>query len=206
MKIDPAELRGRDRYRLLISAVVPRPIAFVTSQSPSGIVNLAPFSFFQGVSVSPPTVSIAVGRKRDGSPKDTWRNIQETGEYVIHAVTGDLLDAVIIAAAEWPAEESEVQRADLTTTPSEAVAVPRLQGTALALECRRHSIQEVHGVGLIVGEVLRFHVDEALLTDPDGPPEIDFTRLRPLARLGGDGYVQGGDIQRRERLRVEDLT
>ncbi|MGD8375142.1 MAG: flavin reductase, partial [Acidobacteriota bacterium] len=76
MRIDPSDLRGRDRYRLLISAIVPRPIAFVTTRGADGLVNLAPFSFFQGVSASPPTVSLAVSRKRDGSPKDTWRNIE----------------------------------------------------------------------------------------------------------------------------------
>lgn len=203
MKIDPADLGARERYRLLISSVVPRPIAFVTSRGPEGVLNLAPFSFFQAVSASPPTVSLAVGRKRDGSKKDTWRNIEATGEYVIHAVIEGFLDAVIVAAAEWPAEDSEVERAGLQSVPSDAVAVPRIEGAPLALECRRHSIQEVHGVGLIIGEVVRFHVDDALLTG--APLEVDFERLRAVARLGGDGYLRDGEVIRRRRLRPEEI-
>jgi len=205
MKIDPADLRGKDRYRLLISAVVPRPIAFVTTRGTDGVVNLAPFSFFQGVSASPPTVSLAVSRKRDGSPKDTWRNIESSGEFVIHTVSEDLMDAVIIAAAEWPGSESELPHAGLVTVPSDRVAVPRLAEARVALECRLHSIREVHGVGLIVGEVLCFHVEDSLLVDPDGAPEIDFRRLGAIARIGGDGYVRPGEVFPRRRLRPEEI-
>ena len=204
MRIDPADLNPGDRYRLLISAVVPRPIAFVTSRSASGALNLAPFSFFQGVSASPPVVSIAVARKRDGSKKDTWRNIAETGEYVIHGVAEDLLDAVVVAAAEWPETESEVERAGLETLPSDCVAVPRLARAGLAMECRRHSIHEVHGVGLILGEVVRFHVSDDLLASGAGP-ELDFGKHPLVSRLGGDAYLLGGEVIQRRRKRPEEI-
>jgi flavin reductase (DIM6/NTAB) family NADH-FMN oxidoreductase RutF len=204
MRIDPAGLRPRDRHRLLISAIVPRPIAFVTSLGPGGVVNLAPFSFFQGVSASPPTVSIAVARKRDGSRKDTWRNIETTGEYVIHGVTDDRMDAVMVAAAEWPETESEVARAGLATVASERIAVPRLAGPGLAMECRLHSVHEIHGVGLIVGEVVLFHVSDDLLAAGDSPT-VDYRRYHVIGRIGGDGYVRRGEVFERRRLRPEDL-
>ena len=99
MDIDPAALSPRDAHRLLISCVAPRPIAFVSTLSRAGASNLAPFSFFNGVCSDPPVVSIAVATKRDGSKKDTWRNIEETGEYVINVVTPELVDAVIVGNA-----------------------------------------------------------------------------------------------------------
>jgi flavin reductase (DIM6/NTAB) family NADH-FMN oxidoreductase RutF len=201
---DPGALRTRERYALLISAIVPRPIAFVTSVSPAGVVNLAPFSFFQGIAVSPPTVMIAVSRKADGSPKDTWRNIAATRDFVIHGVTEDLLDAVVVAAAEWPAEVSEVEKTGLALTGCEVVRTPRLATARVALECRLHALHEVHGVGLIIGEVARAHVDDGLLVP--GKAEIDNERYRPIARLGGDLYLRGGEILRRPRRRVEDLA
>lgn len=204
MIIDPEALRSRERYALLISAIVPRPIAFVTSQSPAGVVNLAPFSFFQGVAISPLTVMIAVSRKAGNVPKDTWSNIAATRDFVIHGVTEELLDAVLIAAAEWPAEVSEVDKAGLTLTPSDLVRTPRLATAKLAFECRLHALHEVHGVGLILGEVVRAHVDDELLVP--GKVELDNDRYRPIARLGGDLYLRGGEILRRPRKRVEDLA
>ena len=204
MIFEPGSLRSRDRYALLISAIVPRPIAFVTSLSPTAVVNLAPFSFFQGVAVTPPTVMIAVSRKSGDAPKHTWSNIASTRDFVIHGVTEDLLEAVVIAAAEWPAEVSEVDKAGLTLTPSDLVRTPRLATAKLAFECRLHALHEVHGVGLILGEVVRAHVDDELLVP--GKVELDNDRYRPIARLGGDLYLRGGEILRRPRKRVEDLA
>jgi flavin reductase (DIM6/NTAB) family NADH-FMN oxidoreductase RutF len=202
--LDPETLRSRERYDLLISAIVPRPIAFVTSLSPSGVVNLAPFSFFQGVAVTPPTVMIAISRKAGGALKDTWGNIAATRDYVIHGVTEDLLEAVVIAAAEWPAEVSEVDKAGLELTPSDRVRTPRLAAAKVAFECRLDALHEVHGVGLVLGEVLRAHVDDELLVP--GKVEIDNNVYRPIARLGSDLYLRGGEILRRPRRRVEDLA
>jgi flavin reductase (DIM6/NTAB) family NADH-FMN oxidoreductase RutF len=202
--LDPEALRARDRYALLISAIVPRPIAFVTSLSEAGVVNLAPFSFFQGVAVTPPTVMIAVSRRAGGAPKDSWSNIAATRDYVIHGVTEDLLDAVLISAAEWPAEVSEVDKTGLSLIPSDRVRTPRLLAAKVAFECRLHALHEVHGVGLILGEVVRAHIDDALLVP--GKAEIDNHLYRPIARLGGDLYLRGGEILRRPRLRVEDLA
>jgi flavin reductase (DIM6/NTAB) family NADH-FMN oxidoreductase RutF len=167
-------------------------------------VNLAPFSFFQGVAISPLTVMIAVSRKAGNVPKDTWSNIAATRDFVIHGVTEELLDAVLIAAAEWPAEVSEVDKAGLTLTPSDLVRTPRLATAKLAFECRLHALHEVHGVGLILGEVVRAHVDDELLVP--GKVELDNDRYRPIARLGGDLYLRGGEILRRPRKRVEDLA
>src|SRR5262252_3193337 len=126
MEIDPSTLDRKAAYQLMISCIIPRPIAFVTTLSRQGVTNLAPFSFFNGVSSDPPIVSIAVATKRDGSKKDTWRNIEETGEYVINVVVPELMDAVIIGARELPHNVSELDLAKLSTLPSKKVKPPRL--------------------------------------------------------------------------------
>src|SRR5436190_1374334 len=117
MQIDPASLPARDAYRLMISCIIPRPIAFVTTLSREGVSNLAPFSFFNGVSSDPPVVSIAVATKRDGSKKDTWRNIEETGEFVVNVVVPELMDAVIVGARELPHNVSELDLSGQATLP-----------------------------------------------------------------------------------------
>lgn len=195
MDFDPAALSSRDAYKLMISCIIPRPIAFVTTLSLDGITNLAPFSFFNGVSSDPPVVSIAVATKKDGSKKDTWRNIEETGEYVINVVVPELMDAVIIGARELPHNVSELDLAKLTTLPSTKIKPPRLAASPINLECTLLKIVEVDDTALILGRVVMFHAKDEIL---DGN-RVDPRRLTFVGRLGDDLYCKVHDLFERKR-------
>ncbi|HVE38961.1 MAG TPA: flavin reductase family protein [Planctomycetota bacterium] len=195
MQIDPASLSSRDAYRLMISCIIPRPIAFVTTLSRDGVTNLAPFSFFNGVSSNPPVISIAVATKRDGSKKDTWRNIEETGEFVVNVVLPELMDAVIIGARELPHNVSELELSGLKTAPSALVKPPRLEASPINLECRLLRIVEVEETGLILGRVVMVHAKDEIL---DGG-RVDPRRLTFVGRMGDDLYCRVTDLFERKR-------
>jgi flavin reductase (DIM6/NTAB) family NADH-FMN oxidoreductase RutF len=198
VEIDPDALDRRAAYRLMISAIVPRPIAFVTSLHGS-VVNLAPFSYFNAVSTSPPIVMIAVGSRKDGK-KDTWRNIEETREFVVNVVVPGLMDAVIIGAQDHPRDVSELAVAKLTPLPSRKVKPPRVAESPIHLECTLEKIVEVAdpstplgaGTALILGRVVLAHVRDELVKDG----AVDPTLLEFVGRLGGDLYarVSKGEI------------
>jgi flavin reductase (DIM6/NTAB) family NADH-FMN oxidoreductase RutF len=195
MQIDPASLSSRDAYRLMISCIIPRPIAFVTTLSRDGVTNLAPFSFFNGVSSDPPVISIAVATKRDGSKKDTWRNIEETGEFVVNVVVAELMDAVIIGARELPHNVSELELAGLKSAPSAIVKPPRLEASPINLECRLLRIVEVEETGLILGRVVMVHAKDEILEGG----RVDPRRLTFVGRLGDDLYCRVNDLFERKR-------
>jgi flavin reductase (DIM6/NTAB) family NADH-FMN oxidoreductase RutF len=200
MEIDPTALSRRDGYLLMITAIVPRPIAFVTTMSLSGRTNAAPFSYFTGVSASPPSLLICSGRRR-GASKDTHRNIVEIGEFVVNVVVEEIMDGVITGGADHPPDVSEVDLAGLETTPSVVVKPPRLAASPINMECRLLQVVEVAGSAIIVGEVVRMHVRDDLLVDPPTggeTPVIDVARLKPIARLGGDAYARLGDVFERK--------
>ncbi|OYU90181.1 MAG: flavin reductase [Bradyrhizobiaceae bacterium PARB1] len=191
MKIDPAELGAEKAYRLLTGIVVPRPIAWVTSLSHAGTVNLAPFSAFTFVSPKPPMLAISVGRK-SGVYKDTARNILDREEYVIHIADSPLLSAVHESSAEHPPEVSEVEVLGLETTPSDHIAVPRLTAAPVAMECRFRQCLEFGDTRsrLIVGEVVAFHIKDDLLIND----KIETESLDPIARIAGPRYARLGEI------------
>jgi len=195
MQIDPSGLGGRDLYRLMISCIIPRPIAFVTTLSREGVTNLAPFSFFNGVSSDPPVVSIAVSTKRDGSKKDTWRNIEDTGEFVINIVVPDLMDAVVTGAKELPHNVSELELSGQPALPSVKVRPPRLANSPVSLECTLLRIVEVEGTGLILGRVALFHVKDEVLHEG----RVDPRKLTFVGRMGGDLYCRVTDLFERKR-------
>jgi flavin reductase (DIM6/NTAB) family NADH-FMN oxidoreductase RutF len=190
MEIDPAALSRRDAYRLMISCIVPRPIAFVTSLSTAGVVNLAPFSYFNVISSTPPMVMIAVGSKKEGR-KDTWRNIDETREFVVNAVVPDLMDAVIVAAREVPPEVSELTLTGLTPVPSRTVKPPGLRESPIQLECALEKLVEVDSSALIIGRIRHMRVDDRVIKDG----VVDASLVSFIARLGGDWYAKIGPDQ-----------
>ena len=130
MQIDPATHTTAEVYKLLTNLIVPRPIAWVTTQSAGGVVNLAPFSFFNAVGSKPPYLVISVGENEDGSPKDTARNILENREFVVNLVTEDLFDAMNISAADFPPDISEMDAAKVAAAPSLQVRPPRVAARA----------------------------------------------------------------------------
>ena len=192
ISIVPTELDRRAAYRLLISVVVPRPIGWTSTIGVDRSLNLAPFSFFNAVGGSPPTVLISVGR-RTGNPKDTLRNVQEIGEFVINIVNEELAVAMNQTSGEWAYEVNEFDRAGVTPAASIDVKPPRVAEAPIALECRVTQIVPVIDTTytLILGRVLRFHVRSDLLR-PNGL--VDAALLKPVARLSGDEYAALGRV------------
>jgi flavin reductase (DIM6/NTAB) family NADH-FMN oxidoreductase RutF len=203
MEIDLDGLPGIERYRFLVSAVVPRPIAFVSTLSAGGSTNVAPFSYFNVVTARPPLVSVAIGqRKWEGEviKKDTLTNIEQTGEFVINLATTALLDAINESSAEYAPGESEIEALGLTPAPSSKVQPPRIAESPVHLECRLERLVMLGDEpqqGLVIGRVVHVHVEDAVL-DPE-TKTVNPTRLSPLARLGGNYYATLGDLIERVR-------
>lgn len=189
--IAAADLPAEASYRLLTGLVVPRPIAWVTTLSACGAVNLAPFSHFTFVSPKPPMLAISVGRKGD-TYKDTARNILANEEFVVHIADRSLVGPLHDSAQEFPPEVSEAEELGLKTAASLHVAVPRLAAAPVAMECRlRHCIEfgETRS-RLLVGEVLVFRLREGLMADG----KVDTRALDPIGRIAGPNYTTLGEI------------
>src|SRR5262245_12431486 len=136
MYLDTSATPPLEVYHQLVGLVTPRPIAWVTTISTSGVINLAPFSFFNAFSANPPIVVFSPTLTRDGKKKDTLRNVEATGEYVVNAATAELAEKVNLTSKELPPDESEVMLAGLHTTPSVKVKPPRITEALAAMECR----------------------------------------------------------------------
>jgi flavin reductase (DIM6/NTAB) family NADH-FMN oxidoreductase RutF len=183
MQIDPSQHSAPDNYKLLTNLVVPRPIAWVTSQNADGVVNLAPFSFFNAVSGNPIYLIVSVGtddaREKDGGMKDTAKNILASGEFVVNMVTEELFDAMNVSAADFPEGESELEAANLHAAPSVKVKPPRIAESQASMECKLHSSQQLGKNTLIIGEVVMFHVADHLMG-----PRMYVNNFAPIGRLG----------------------
>ena len=196
MQIDPRELKGSAAYSLFISTLVPRPIAWVSTLSPAGQPNLAPFSFFMGVTSDPPTLAVAIGRRR-GQLKDTARNLEARGEFVVNVVTEATARAMVYTSGDFPPEVNEFEAAGLTALPSVQVAPPRVAESPIHLECRYHSTltlpanrrHSTHHV--VIGEVVGIHIRDDVI-GADG--KIDIKKIRPLARLGYMDYTSVTEV------------
>ena len=182
IEIDPAKTPRGETYHLLNSIVAPRPIAWVSTLSPTGVANLAPHSYCMIVSADPPIIAFS-----SSGAKDTLANIQAAGEFVFNQVPGALIEEMNLSSADFPAETSEFDWTGLTPVPSIVVSAPRVGESPAALECRVRDIQ-TFGNGpsyLIIGDVVHFAVDRALLADG----VLDVTRSRPVGRLARGGYT-----------------
>ena len=190
--LTPNDLPPLDAYRLLSSLVVPRPIAWLSTLGSDGTHNLAPFSFFNAVAGSPPTVMVSIGQRK-GAPKDSLRNIQETGEFVVNLVGEELVEAMNLTAGEYDYDVDEFAIAGLESAPSMEVRPPRVAQAAAALECRATQFIPVEGstYTMVFGQVVRYHLREGLLR-PNGlaDPQI----LRPVCRLAADEYATLGPV------------
>ncbi len=195
MRIDVSKSNVMEVYHALVGIVAPRPIAWVTTVDSHGRVNLAPYSFFNVFGANPPVVVFSPSVKRDGSPKDTLRNVEETGEFVVNGSTEAVAEALNLTSLELPHGESEAERAGLTLVPSEMVRPPRVAESLTHLECKLHQVVSIgHDVGaanLVIGEVVLIHVDDSILDDRG---RIDPMRLRAISRLGGDWYGRTVDL------------
>ena len=196
IRIDPAQNSNQDNYKLIIGSVVPRPIAFVSTSSAEGQLNLAPFSFFTGVCSNPPTILFCpMVRGSDGSKKDTLLNIEETGEFVVNVVSEDIVSPMNQTAAEFPRNVDEFGESGLTPASSVVVRPPRVLESPLSMECKLQRIVPVGdgsvGSGFVVlGTVVYFHVRKDLYN----AGRVDTLGLKPVARLAGAAYSRLGEI------------
>ena len=204
MEVQASALRGRELYRLLTSIIVPRPIAWVGTRSRAGVDNLAPFSFFMGVTSKPPSVAISVARAGRGILKDTAQNIFDTGVFTVSIPAVDQLSHVAKSAARFPEAVSEFAQTGLTVRAGAQVDAPFPAEAGVSLECRCIHTHDLGTAHLVVGEVVVFHIQDHLVLDSDGRLCVDSVQLDPLARLGGMDYAALGALHQAKIPSVED--
>lgn len=197
--IDPKNNSERENYKLLIGSIIPRPIAFVTTKSEQGVINGAPFSYFNIVSSNPPMISLAIQRP-NGRLKDTARHIHHQQQFVVHIVDEDNVEQVNETAASLPVTESELARTNFTLVDSQQIAVPGIREAKIRMECRLvQSVPLMNGEeqtgDLFIGEVVQFHIDEAIYH----VGRIDPRKLNAVSRLAGSNYAKVGEIFSIER-------
>jgi flavin reductase (DIM6/NTAB) family NADH-FMN oxidoreductase RutF len=186
--VDPGDLDPRHAYALMVSTIVPRPVALISTISVSGIANLSPFSFFMGVSTRPPIVAVSIARGKDGE-KDTMRNIRQVRQFVVNVVDRGLAEKAVQSSAPHPPQISEFSVTGLTPIGSDKVRPPRVGESPVHFECVVTDLVEAPGgadVVLVLGRVLRYHVARRLWTDGG---DIDPVGLDPIGRLGGSFYA-----------------
>lgn len=198
MIVDLSSLSPNQVYHTFTQTLIPRPVAWVLSDNGDGSHNLAPFSYFTGVSSAPPILMISVGKKPDGSIKDTWRNVDERGHFVVHIAHRDLAKPVSDSAASLPHGESELKQLRLETVPFEEgiCSLPRLKDCRIAFVCEKERIIEIGSVpqGLIFGLVRYIYIDDSVASLEDGRLTVDATQVDPLSRLGGIQFGLFGDV------------
>ncbi len=191
MLVDCEQNSVRGVYELLISAVVPRPIAWVSTRSSDGVDNLAPYSFFNVFSAAPPILGFAPGLKRvPGSGefvlKDTLKNVIDTEEFVVNIVSADLAQKMVQSSANYAADESEFDATKLARQASLKVKAARVAEAKVSMECKLFQIIDFGASRLVLGRIVCIHVDDAIIHEG----QIDIEKLQPVARLGGDLYAE----------------
>lgn len=201
MLFDFAAIPARERYKLLVSTITPRPIAWVVSQDANGRLNAAPFSFFNAFAGDPPIVGIGISSHEPGRPKDTRQNIRETREFVVNLVSEEVAAAMNITAIEFEANVDELAQAQLKTIASVHVKPPRIAASPVAMECVLHQIVELGPhTGLALGRVVAMHVGDYAVIDP-AKYYIDTPKLKLIGRMHGTGwYARTSDLFEMERI------
>jgi flavin reductase (DIM6/NTAB) family NADH-FMN oxidoreductase RutF len=186
--LDFATLTDRERYKLLIGTIIPRPIAFVTTVDESGAINAAPYSFFNCLSANPPIVALGIEYRGGGNSKDTAQNIRMTGEFTVNIVSDAMIEAMNVAAIPFGPDVDEVSIARLTPLPGTNVASPRLAESPAAFECRRYVGLEIgYSRQIILGEVLGLHIRADALNRENF--HVDPAVMDAVGRMGGHGYA-----------------
>lgn len=193
MLLDTAGLSGRERYQLLTSLVVPRPIAWISTWSAEGRANLAPFSYFAALAATPMLIGVSVGH-RGGAPKDTLRNVRERGGFCVNVVTEPQLRAMNETSGEWGPDTDEFERAGLPRKAADATDAPYVADAPAVLECRLFKEVELGEAPntLVIGEVLRVRLADGAPLIP-GSCFVDSVALQPVGRLWGDLYASLGE-------------
>jgi flavin reductase (DIM6/NTAB) family NADH-FMN oxidoreductase RutF len=188
LSFDCADLAPMAVYHLLTHMVAPRPIALVSTLSPEGLPNLAPFSFFMAGGINPPSIAFSPNTNRHGQPKDTLRNIQANGEFTINLVSQGMQERVNLTSLELEYGISEWEQAGFTAAPTRKVRPARVAESLMAMECQLYQIlphgEGVNAANYVIGEVVAFHVARNLMTNG----EIDATQVQYISRMGGNWY------------------
>jgi flavin reductase (DIM6/NTAB) family NADH-FMN oxidoreductase RutF len=196
MILDPKETPPYEIYKVLIGSVLPRPIAWVSTVSGEGKLNLAPFSFFTVASASPPVVcfspayakTVQVGDRLEVVPKDTLRNVRETKEFVVNIVSHSLVEKMNQTSGDYPPGESEFEAAGLTAVPSHMVRPPRVGESLINMECKLRQIVEFGNQpmagNLVLGDIVCIHLDDKVYKEG----RVDVDVLEPVGRMGGFWY------------------
>lgn len=202
MQIEPKGKTVGELYRLMISVIVPRPIAFISTISKDGILNLAPFSYFMGVCSNPPTIAVSIIERASG-PKDTAANIQDTGQFAVNVVTEEIAEKMNVASGDYPPGVNEFEVAGLTPIPSTLIKPPRVAESPISMECRLVEMSKIgespYASYLTLGEVLLFHVKDELWLDG----EVDVRKLLAIGRMSGPRYTKTRDIFEMPRPRIK---
>ena len=207
VEILPDEMPWQDNYKLLTGSIVPRPIAFVSTRSAGGVNNLAAFSFFNGVCPKPFIVAFAPMRRgTTGEKKDTLRNIEQTGEFVVNIVNESLVAPMSRTNPEFASEVDEFEMAGLTPVPSDLVTPPRVLESPIQMECKLVQVvelgQEAGAGSLVLGHVIKMHISESVYVDGKINPDA----LQAVGRMAGDEYARITDRFPFRRSTLEDFT
>lgn len=214
ISLSSADFQPTEMYFLLRDSIVPRPIAWVSTVSADGVSNIAPFSFFNVVSPSPPVLGFSCGPRGDNHagawiPKDTYTNIVATREFVVNIVPEYLMDEMVKTAADLAPGESEFRYAGLTEAPSSVVTPPRVARAPIAYECKLYDILDIGANKWIMGSVQHVHIDEAVYVGRKGQQNhridlLEKVETRPVGRLGRANYVRVREVE--TRLRSDGLN
>ncbi len=192
MILDPNEIPFQETHKLMIGSIVPRPIAFVSTQSKDGKNNVAPFSYFNGVCSKPPTIMFAPARRGwDGEEKDTLINIRDTEEFVVNIVSESFAEKMVMCATDFDSDVDEFEISGLNTADSQKIKPPRVEEAKISFECKLNQIVEIGdgsaGSGFVViGTIVLFHIDDDIYDNG----RILLNQLKPLGRLAGNWYTR----------------
>lgn len=194
MNIQPGEISMRRFYDAMVAVITPRPIAWVSTIDTTGTCNLAPYSFFNGVGVNPPTVMFCPANRADGGPKDTLANIRVSGEFVVNMVTEPFAEAMKTSAEETGPDEDEFVLTGTDKHPSKLVKPPRVRYAAAAIECELLTAMQLGvgpgGANLVVGRIVSIYLDDSIL-DAQGNPVPE--KVNTIGRMGGPTYTKTND-------------
>ncbi len=195
MRIATAEHPPREIYQYLINAINPRPIAWVSTVSAEGVTNLAPFSFFNGITPNPPSLLFCPVNDRHGEKKDTVRNIEAVPEFTVNIVDFANANAMNATSESYPREVSEFEKCGLTAIASETIRAPRVKESPVSMECKLHQIVHIGegplAANLVIGLIQVIHINDAVL---DSEGKIDPVKLDTIGRMGGSFYTRTREL------------
>lgn len=189
LEIIPDSMEKRDLYKMMTAIVVPRPIALITTKGKNGVVNAAPFSYFNAVTSKPPRISVVVNYALEGI-KDTARNILDTNVFVVNIVTEDILEATNETARRLSPNESEIDRTNLHLVDSTSIDVPQIKESKVRFECKLDVRVPFENADMFIGEIVKIHVDESIMENN----EVRVEKLSPILRLDGNNYAKIGKV------------